>query len=522
MCFINSLVSGQEPDEIFENGFESVDTVYITSGGYKLHFSDSIFNMSYIRYLGRGMRCIDPKSFTQEHRRLRAKTILSNLHGVHEISSDIPGSFKMNEITWDNVPFVNTDASVYHTDAVIFDSYFEDIIIEPGDKQDMLILNNTITYMPDGYAKYEVIYIRKQPYVIIKSNIGGILYTEWFRFGDCNQKPSYIALKYTSRGIGLGVKNIVRGVGFVGKHMIRGALIGTGHTVRGVGTGIKTTTSIGRYIYNESKMFYKPSPDFEDMGELVFEEKPVDVEKGITIHNYYFECDSPKANIFLVHGNGGNVSTYKTTISALLEGNYNVCVVDWRGYGKSTGKPDYKGVLKDTKAAFDDFLSTRHDSLKVIVFGMSLGGQIAAKLVSDRQQDVDALVLDGSLSSAQNLALDFIPTFILRNEMRRNADVFNQEYIAERDIKTIENIPKLIIHSETDRVVALYHGKRLFKNAQEPKFFWQTNTQHIRTFDELAGEAIGKIDLLINHTGESVVKEIITSLVVKKSSRTDY
>lgn len=498
--FTVHFLSGQNLDEMADSPIDIVDTVFITSNGYKLRFSDSIYNLPYIRYLGRGMKCIDPGSFTQERGKLRAKTILSNLHGIHEMPTDTVGLFKINDITWKNIPLIKPEASVYHTEAVIFDSYFEDILIERGDKQDMLILSKTITCIPEGYAKYEVVYIRKQPYVIIKANIDGILYAEWFRFGGCDHPPHHVALKYTSRGVRLGVRNIVRGVGFVGKHTVRGALTGAGQTVRGVGYGVKRT-SIGRYVFNESKMFYQPSQEFTDMGDLVFEEKPVNVEEGITIYNYYFKSDTPKAKVFLIHGNGGNVSTYKTMISTLIAGNYNVCVVDWRGYGKSDGKPDYKGVLKDTEAAFDDFLlSTRDDSLKVIVYGMSLGGQIATKLVSDRQQDVDALVLDGSLSSAQNLALDFIPTFILRNNMRRNADVFNQEYVAERDIRIIENIPKLIIHSETDNVVAFYHGKKLFKNAREPKFFWKTNTQHIRTLEESADEAIEKIDLLINYT----------------------
>lgn len=512
LCALYLPVRGQISGE--------ADTVYIKSKGYKLHFSDSIYNLPYIRYLGRGMRCIDPVLFSQNGSGVGTKTILSNLHGLHEIPVESNTPLEINGLTWHNASSFVPDSSAYHSDAVIFDSYFEDILIEPGEKQNLLILNNTITYIPEGYAKYEVVYIRKQPYVIIKSNINGVLCAEWFRFGDCRRSPQYTALKYSVRSVGIGIGGILRGVGFVGKHTVRGAfigtghtlrgagfvakhsvrgaLIGTGHTLRGVGTGVKTTTSVGRYIFNESKMFYKPSDEFEDMGALTFEEKPIEVEEGITIHNYYFKCKSPKANIFLIHGNGGNVSTYKTMINTLVAGNYNVCVVDWRGYGKSTGKSDYKGVLKDTEAAFDDFISsTRHDSLKVIVYGMSLGGQIATKLASDRQYEVDALVLDGSLSSAQNLALDFIPTFILRNNMRRNADVFNQEYIAEKDIRNIENMPKLIIHSESDKVVAFYHGERLFKNACEPKFFWKTNTLHIRTLEELPDETINRIDSLL-------------------------
>ncbi len=497
LCFLEYSAFGQDFNEAPEHYFHDVDTILITSSGYKLRFSDSIFNMPYIRYLGRGLRCIDPRSFSREGGGLRSKTILANLNGIHEIPFDSLDTFKVNDITWTDYPVLRPHSSVYHTEAVLFDSFFEDVLVEPGDNGNVLLLHHTVTYLPEGYVKYEVVYIRRQPYILIKANINGVLYVEWFRFGDSKQAPSYLALKYTTRGIGIGVGNVLRGVGFVGRNTVRGTLTGAGHTLRGVNYGVKRA-SIGRYVFNEAKMFYKPSREFEEMDDLLFEEKPIDVENGITIHNYYFKCDSPKANIFLIHGNGGNVSAYKSMINTLVAGRYNICAVDWRGYGKSTGKPDYKGVLKDTQAAFDDFIaSTRSDSLKTIVYGMSLGGQIATKLVSARQDETDGLVLDGCLSSALNLTLDFIPTFILRNNVRSNADVFNQEYVAEKDIKSIENIPKLIIHSETDNVVLFYHGERIFRNATEPKFFWKTDTEHIRTLDEFPDEAIKKIDQLL-------------------------
>lgn len=260
----------------------------------------------------------------------------------------------------------------------------------------------------------------------------------------------------------------------------------------------EASSSVGKSMFNETKIFYKPSPVFEDMSDLVFNEYSIKMEDTVKIYTYSFRCKNPKADIFLVHGNGGNVSTYKNAIKALLSGNYNVYVVDWRGYGKSNGTPEYKGVIKDTEAAFAHFLSqNRKNSLKVIVYGMSLGGQMATKLTSDRQKDIDALILDGSLSSAENLARDYVPVKSVRNIMSKNAAAFNRDYIAEEDIKKIK-IPKLIIHSEIDRTVMFYHGYRLYTNAPEPKVFWTTQTSHIGTLEELPNEALDKIGQLID------------------------
>jgi alpha-beta hydrolase superfamily lysophospholipase len=497
---------GREAVRMLDSSSGNVDTVYIIRGGNYDYFSKSVLGISHIHFLGKGMKCVEPQLFFKNGAELTTDMILSNIDGIHEIPLNPSEPFNINNIVCEDGFLFQPDTSAYRTNTVLFDSYFEDITIDVDDDQKALIINNTITYIPEGYVRFEVIHIRKQPYIIAKTNVEGVLYTEWFGFDICNRSVFDRVSKYAARGISTGAISAARGMKIGGESAARGitiggegALLGAKHGANGTVVGLESVTSgIGRAAYNESRMFYKPSRKIEGMGDLLYEERSIDVEKGITIYTYYFKSQSPKANVFFVHGNGGNVSTYKNMIQTLVSGNYNVYVVDWRGYGRSTGKPEYKGVLEDTNAAFDDFISlVQHDSLKMIVYGMSLGGQIATKLVSDRQEDIDAFILDGSLSSAQNLAMDFMPGEFVRNSMKRAEGAFNQYYIAERDIQDIINIPKLIIHSATDKIVSLYHGELLFKNARKPKFFWKTNTDHIKTLEELPDEAIYKIDRLI-------------------------
>ena len=498
LIIILSLIftSGLKPNELYNDFSENVDTIQIIKRNNNLYFSKSIFGVSHIHFIGKGMKCIDLDSFSKDSIKLTFNMILSNMYGIHEIPLETLERFKINDIECSNTLLFQPDTSTYHTNAVIFNSYFEDVVIEVDNENGILIANNVITYIPERCVKYDVVFIGKRPFIIAKTNIGGVLYTEWFGFDACRHSTFYRASRYTFHGIGTGAKEAARGTSAGFKEATRGAGIGGKEAARGLGIAAEsTTTSIGQSVYNESKMFYKPSREFEDMSDFDFHEKSIIVEEGVTIYTYFFESISPKANIFLVHGNGGNVSTYKSMIKTLVSGNYNVYTVDWRGYGKSTGTPEYKGVLKDTEIAFDDFISQfEDDSLKIIVYGMSLGGQIATKLASGRLHNIDALILDGSLSSAQNLAIDFMPAEFIRNNMRKNVEMFNQDYVAEEDIKKITSIPKLIIHSEVDKIVKFYHGERLFENAPEPKFFWKTNTHHIKTLEELPEDAINKID----------------------------
>lgn len=514
LCFVIFPLRGED---FSETPFNHTDTVKITGRGHYYYFSKDVWGVPHVHFMGKGMRCVEPLHFSDNGAEVSSETILSNLYGVHEIPQNRSTTFRINDVICSYPYFSLPDTSKTHADAVIFDSYFEDTEIAVDNSKETLTVSHVINFIPEGYAKYDVIHIKNQPYIVAKANINGKLYMEWFTYNTCNQKPLRKAGKYAARGIETGVLQAARGIETGMTHAAKGMEAGGQHAVRSVEIGVQkavfsaeigargaetgvegATTGIGRAVYNESMMFYRPSRVMEDMSPLVFEEKSIEVEKGVTIYTYHFKCENPKANIFLIHGNGGNVSTYKNMIQTLVEGNYNVYTVDWRGYGKSTGKPEYKGVLKDTETAFDDFRSlTRHDSLKTIVYGMSLGGQMATKLVRDRQQDVDALILDGSLSSAHNLAMDFAPSKFIRDNMEKNASMFNQEYVAEREIQEITNIPKLIIHSKTDDVVAFYHGERLYENAPPPKTFWKTVTRHIRTLEELAEETIAKIDRLL-------------------------
>ena len=264
----------------------------------------------------------------------------------------------------------------------------------------------------------------------------------------------------------------------------------------GFGFYFYKTNPIFKAIVNndESKLFYFPSKKMSAINDLDYSEKVIEVDDSINIYTYQFKTISPKkANIFLIHGGGGNISTYQDLIRPLVKNGFAVYAFDWRGFGKSNGIPNYKGVLEDTEVAFKDFLNmTKNDTVKTVVYGMSLGGQLAVKISKENQTKINLLVLDGSIESAQSLAYDFSPISFLKEKAKNSPQDFNQEYVAVKDIKYIENIPKIIIQSKIDQNVPLIRGKHLFDAAKEPKTFWETNTEHIMTLVDLSNETIEK------------------------------
>ncbi|MBU2996178.1 lysophospholipase [Cellulophaga baltica] len=251
--------------------------------------------------------------------------------------------------------------------------------------------------------------------------------------------------------------------------------------------------------HDESKLAYSPSKDTIGADGYDYKEYQLQVNDSITTYNYFFKTKKKcKGYVFFIHGSGGNAIYLSNLYKTLIDAGFSVYAADWRGYGKADGSPNYRGVLRDTEVAFDDFLTRiKSDSLKTIVYGVSLGGQLAIKITKDNLNDVDALVLDGAFESAQQIAIDYAPFDFLKNRAKNHPEDFNQIYIGVRDIKEIRNTPKLIIHSLNDLNVSINHGNNLFNNALEPKEFWRTNTSHIMTLRDLPDETIERIERLI-------------------------
>jgi len=274
-------------------------------------------------------------------------------------------------------------------------------------------------------------------------------------------------------------------------------------TILGIGISVyiyQTNETIRAMIQNdEAKLMYHPSKQLNSLDAYNFEEFKVNVNDSIDVYSYYLKSPiKPKGNIFFIHGGGGNATVWVTLFEPLINEGYNVYAADWRGAGKSNGSPNYKALLEDIEASYKHFKKeTKNDSLKTIIYGMSLGGQLAVKITEDNQDTVDALVLDGSLASAQQIAMDYAPMNFMKKRAEKHPEKFNQLYVASRDIKNINDIPKLIIHSTKDQNIPYHHVNAIFENAKEPKTLWTTKTAHVMTLKELSNESVSKINMLL-------------------------
>ncbi|OSY88426.1 hypothetical protein WH52_06620 [Tenacibaculum holothuriorum] len=239
--------------------------------------------------------------------------------------------------------------------------------------------------------------------------------------------------------------------------------------------------------------FYFPKKEWREV-KIPYSEEFIPVEKDI-IHTVFFQPKStPKATVLFFHGAGGNISTYMYMIEPLVANNYQVYAVDFRGYGKSSGKSTHINIVEDIEIVFSKMKENKliKDS-KLLVYGASLGCQIATHFTNKHQDEVDALILDGGFASFADVAKLYAPKNV---HVYINKALGNM-YPSKTEIKEIKNIPKLIIHGKVDRSIPIKQSEIVFTNAQKPKAFFVSEVGHLNALKIETKKVLKEIDKLL-------------------------
>lgn len=222
-------------------------------------------------------------------------------------------------------------------------------------------------------------------------------------------------------------------------------------------------------------LFYHPTKDWKAC-QLPSAEELLFYPDTDTLYTVLCKPESkPVATIFYIHGNFGNISYNAQAIDTLVKAGFQVFVADFRGYGKSTGTPTHTNIASDGQMILDSLVK-RPDlqSAPIILYGASIGSQLAIKLAKNNPDKIAALVIEGGMSSLADMALLSIP-----EEQRETFRSYMQfPYSAKEDIAVIRHMPKLILHSPDDQSIPFAFGQELFEKAQEPKTFYACKGAH--------------------------------------------
>jgi uncharacterized protein len=216
-------------------------------------------------------------------------------------------------------------------------------------------------------------------------------------------------------------------------------------------------------------------------------------EDGVRLHGWFVRKPDARWVTLHLHGNGGNLTHRSFSARHITDAGSSVLLLDYRGYGKSEGRPGEQGLYKDATAGYNYLLGLGYRPEQIIAHGESLGTAVAADLVI--RHPCAGLILEAPFTSAAAVAGRVLPVigplliggFNTRSKMR------------------LVRVPVFIIHGDRDEVIAYEFGQELYAAAPEPKQFWTLegathNNLHIAGAKEFSRRLSGFYDML----GQSV------------------
>lgn len=199
------------------------------------------------------------------------------------------------------------------------------------------------------------------------------------------------------------------------------------------------------------------------------------------------------AIIYIYHGNAENLSgeTMQQVMSTLTEAGYAVRAFDYPGFGRSTGTPTHEAIGEAAREHFRRTISDTDPAAPVIIYGRSIGTQIAATIAAENDSRVDGLILDGGSPSFKALALLFAPP-----EVHPYIEQYMHDpYGVEEALPRLDHTKVLFIHSEKDHIPCS-DAQKLYDGFKGRKSFWRYDGYHIDAAKLHPEEFVSRVDSL--------------------------
>ena len=221
-------------------------------------------------------------------------------------------------------------------------------------------------------------------------------------------------------------------------------------------------------VYHPSRSMYATGAElgrpFEDVGFRASD--------GIDLHGWFYpvETNSARSNLVVMvcHGNGGNISHRLEMVQAMLSTGLNVFVFDYRGYGRSRGRPSEEGTYLDAQAAQQWLQRKGFRSEDILLYGESLGGGVAAEVAL--RGSAGGLILQSTFTSIPDIGAELFPWLPVRSIARIRYDTYSK-------LPRLK-IPLLVMHSRVDGLIHFRHSEKNFAVANDPKIFCEIGGGH--------------------------------------------
>ncbi|SDL97186.1 hypothetical protein SAMN05192555_10879 [Franzmannia pantelleriensis] len=226
---------------------------------------------------------------------------------------------------------------------------------------------------------------------------------------------------------------------------------------------------------------------------LAWEEVTLTTQDDLALDAWWIPAPEPRGSLLFFHGNAGNISHRLESIAQFQRLGLSVLIIDYRGYGRSEGRPSEDGTALDARAAWqwlrDDAGLAAEE---IVVFGRSLGAAVAAELTAsleEQQAPPAAVILESPFRSVPELAQRLYP-FLPARWLARI------DYPVERYVAQI-SAPLLVVHSRDDEVIPYAEGEAVYAAASPPKQLLTIRGGHNTGFVDSEADYLAGIDAFL-------------------------
>jgi alpha-beta hydrolase superfamily lysophospholipase len=219
------------------------------------------------------------------------------------------------------------------------------------------------------------------------------------------------------------------------------------------------------------------------------EEVWMETDDGQLLYGWYLRANKPVASALYCHGNTGNLTNPAHLMPRLLDSGINLLLFDYRGYGRSSGTATMSGVVADTLAAARYHEDIRPKGLPTILYGFSLGGAIAAQVIT--RHPFDGVILQSTFTTLRDVAKIAFPRLPMHLVSGTGFDTLR----AIRELR----VPLLILHGTEDAACPCWMADALYAacGASSKKILRVNGGLHKDLWDRDAPAMIDAIDSFV-------------------------
>ncbi|MFX0032782.1 MAG: alpha/beta hydrolase [Candidatus Hermodarchaeota archaeon] len=185
------------------------------------------------------------------------------------------------------------------------------------------------------------------------------------------------------------------------------------------------------------------------------------MEKNVILGGFFFLNDITLPTILLFHGNGEIALEYRPIAPMFFECNVNLAVVDYRGYGFSSGTPYFTSLINDSMIVYQQFINWMIEkglNRSIFIQGRSLGSVCAAEIGSHNPKDLKGVIFESGFANLYNIV-----TYLFRVSSSEVTPESLSKYSNDTRIKQFKK-PVLVIHGTSDFIIPHSEGELIYKN----------------------------------------------------------